>query len=87
MKINKDELSFKVKINHNDEWQIINIPLSHLRKTNLNCDESLSMDISEYIYAKDDRFYEYQEELIFDVKDYWQDIVIQTHKFLYPEKY
>lgn len=85
--ISSETLKFKVKPFEESDWFDVAIPLNHLRKSNFTCDESLSMDIKEYIYATDSSLDDEEIEFIFDVNDYWDDIVISTHKLLYPEKY
>lgn len=86
MKIDNLNLIFEVKLPEDTEWTEIKIPLNHLEKQNLTCDESVSMDIMEYVYATNERFYEDEENLSFNVDDYWESIVVPTHKKLYPNQ-
>jgi 23S rRNA C2498 (ribose-2'-O)-methylase RlmM len=87
MKIDSHNLIFYVKLPVEKNWTEVKIPLDNLKKQNLTCDESISMDIMEYVYATREIFYENEEELLFNVGNYWDNIVIPTHKKIYPEQY
>jgi hypothetical protein len=84
---NSNELIFKVKIINDVDWTIIKIQLSDMERNDLNCDESLSILIMEEVYATDDRFYDDEENLVFEEENYWEDIIVPAHKKLYPMKY
>jgi hypothetical protein len=84
---NSNELIFKVKIKNDEDWTVIKIQLSDMERNDLNCDESLSILIMEEVYATDDRFYDDEENLVFEEENYWEDIIFPAHKKLYPMKY
>lgn len=83
MKIQNETLSFGVKLPGDADWTEIKIEISDLRRQDFTCDESVSIDIMEYVYAENERFYEQEEELEFNVENYWNDIAVPTHRYLY----
>lgn len=85
MKIKEEQLIIEVKLPGDENWETITIRLDYLKKQDFTCDESVSMDIMEYVYAHDERFYEQEEDLQFNVENYWEDIVVPTHKYIYSK--
>ena len=83
IRLKEGKLYFKVKLSWDKNWKELSIHLSSLEKENFTCDESLSMDIMECVYALDNRFFEYEGDLVFNVGSYWEEIVLATHKSIY----
>lgn len=84
---NLNELVFNVKLASKVDWTVITIALSDLKRNDFTCDESLSILIMEYVYAENEEFYVNEDDLVYEVANYWDDIIISTHKVLYPMKY
>lgn len=81
-------VSFKVKLPTDENWTEIVFPLKNLLRQDLVSDEFISEEIKEYIFGSysGDEFYENQDDLVYEVDNYWKDIVLPIQVALYEDQ-